>query len=96
MGRLENLQGIPQPSQIKFRLVSVGLDSTTNTIHNSGIVSVPVSVAGDFEAELWCNQNSAIETKYRCILPGNGDFFEFDLPVGTTDINISELIKQND
>ena len=93
MGNLVNLQGEPSLKQIKFRLISVGLDVVTNTIHSSGSISVPVNPDGTFEVELWCNAYSLTETRYRCVLPGNGDFFEFNLPVGTTDINISDLVE---
>ena len=91
-GFVKNLIGKPYSSKtLKFRLVDIGADLVDNTLYISSINQVQTDTAGFFTVDLWTNENSIIPTSYRLVFD-NGNYIEFNIPAGTTPLDITKLI----
>lgn len=73
---------------VKFKLTPGSFTETETYVSFS--TEVVTNEVGEFEVELWCNEEGEIGSVYECTLPDN-DKFIFVLPVGEADINITTL-----
>ncbi len=76
---------------VTFTLEGEGAYTSTELVFPKQ-VQVVVDIDGTFEATLWCNDDGATATLWRCNLP-NGEVVKFELPYGTgTAVNIRDLL----
>lgn len=91
IGRAEHADGKPWANAfVSFQLHSFSY--TAHEIYPRDRVSVSVDPSGDFEVELWTNEDGLRPCEYVCRLPSNEEF-KFILPPGNTPIDLPTLIS---
>lgn len=87
-GTILNTSSVPWVGTVYFTLVNRSY--TTAATFPASTIAVILDNAGSFRTQLWCNEEGELSSYYIARLP-DGSSFNFTLPVGTADIDISLL-----
>lgn len=90
-GTIKRLQVIPWGgATVSFAMKEGSYD--LEAFYPGDTISVITDEKGEFSVELWCNEAGLSPAYYNCTINGKESFF-FTLPVGDTEIDLSELRK---